>query len=102
MSTLQAVLGDLLASAAAAGCRRVFVLNGHGGNAAACAVAVAEASREHGMVAATALFSQLLDPGALALQIAGHAGVFETSLMLALHPDRVRRARRAVARRRSA
>ena len=35
--------------------RRVFVLNAHGGNAAACAIAVAEASREHGLVAATAL-----------------------------------------------
>ncbi len=89
-STMQAVLADLLASAAASGCRRVFVLNGHGGNVSACATAVAEASREHGILAATALFSQLLDPAELELQIAGHAGVFETSLMLVLHPDRVR------------
>ncbi len=94
-STLQAVLADLFASATASGCRRVFVLNGHGGNASACAMAVAEASREHGILAATALFSQLLDPGELKLQIAGHAGVFETSLMLALHPDRVRPERAA-------
>ena len=93
VSTLQAVLADLLASAAAAGCRRVFVLNGHGGNVAPCAIAVSEASREHGILAATALFSQLLDPAALELQVAGHAGVFETSLMLALHPDRVRAGR---------
>jgi creatinine amidohydrolase len=95
VSTLQAVLADLLASAAVSGCRRVFVLNGHGGNAAACAIAVAEASREHGILAATVLFSQLLDPSALELQIAGHAGVFETSLMLALYPDRVRAGRAA-------
>ena len=95
VSTLQAVLADLLASAAASGCRRVFVLNGHGGNAAPCAVAVAEASREHGILVATALLSQLLDPAVLELQLAGHAGVFETSLMLALHPDRVRPERAA-------
>ena len=89
VSTLQAVLADLLASAAASGCRRVFVLNGHGGNTAACAVAVSEASREHRILTATALFSGLLDANALDLQVAGHAGAFETSLMLALHPDRV-------------
>jgi len=94
-STMQAVLADLLASAAASGCRRVFVLNGHGGNVASCAAAVAEASRKHGILVVTALFSQLIDPGELELQIAGHAGVFETSLMLALHPDRVRPERAA-------
>jgi creatinine amidohydrolase len=90
VNTFQAVLGDLLRSAAASGCRRVFVLNGHGGNAASCSVAVAEASREFGIVAATALFSQLLDPSALGHEIAGHAGVFETALLLALRRDNVR------------
>jgi creatinine amidohydrolase len=94
-ATMQAVLADLLASAAACGCRRIFVLNGHGGNAAVCSTAVAEASREHGILAATALFSQLVDPDTLQIQVTGHAGVFETSLMLALHPDRVRPERAA-------
>ena len=52
---------DLLASAAAAGVRRVFVLNAHGGNAAACAVAVAEASREHGLIAGNGADRRRLD-----------------------------------------
>ena len=89
-ATMQAVLADLLASAATCGCRRIFVLNGHGGNTAACSTAVTEASREHGVLAATALFSQLVAPDALQIEVSGHAGAFETSLMLTLHPDRVR------------
>ncbi len=83
VDTFELVLADLLASAASAGVRRAFVLNAHGGNAAACAVAVAEASREHGLIAATSLIGALVDGS-------GHAGIFETSLVLALAPDRVR------------
>lgn len=89
-ATFQQVLGDVLSSAAQAGCRRLFVLNGHGGNSAACATAVVEASREHGLVAATAMPSDLVDPKEIEGPVHGHAGSFETSLMLALHPDRVR------------
>lgn len=90
VETLALVLRDLLASAAAAGCRRVFVLNGHGGNTASCAVAVAEASREHGLLAASAIYSQLLEPGTVDAPVPGHAGMFETSLMLAIAEDGVR------------
>lgn len=90
VDNFQRVLGDVLSSAAAAGCKRVFVLNAHGGNAAACAVAVAEASRDHGIVAATALVSDLVDPADVNGPLRGHAGSFETSLVLALAPDRVR------------
>lgn len=88
VDTFELVLADLLASAASAGVRRAFVLNAHGGNAAACAVAVAEASREHGLIAATSLIGALVDGS-------GHAGIFETSLVLALAPDRVRMDRAA-------
>jgi len=90
VDTFRRVLGDLLASAAASGCERVFVVNAHGGNAAACVTAVTEASRQHGIVAATALVADLLEPGAFDGPIRGHAGVFETSLMLELDPDGVR------------
>ena len=90
VTTFQLVLGDLLASAASAGVRRAFVLNGHGGNAAACAIAVAEASRDHGLVAATAMTSQLVDPTELEGPVQGHAGGFETSIVLALDPGLVR------------
>jgi creatinine amidohydrolase len=92
VETFQRVLADLLASAAAAGCRRVFVLNGHCGNTAACAVAIAEASRDHDLVCASAIYSQLLEPGAVDAPVPGHAGQFETSLMLALAADGVRMA----------
>lgn len=90
VATFQRVLADVLSSAAQAGARRVFVLNGHGGNAAACAIAVAEASRELGLVAATAMPSDLVDPNEIEGPVQGHAGSFETSLMLALYPERVR------------
>jgi len=88
VDTFELVLADLLSSAAAAGVRRVFVLNAHGGNAAACAVAVAEASREHGLIAGTALIGSLVDGS-------GHAGRFETSVVLALDPALVRMERAA-------
>jgi len=90
VTTFQLVLRDLLSAAAAAGSRRVFVVNGHGGNSAACAIAVAEAAREHAIVAATALVSDLLEDGAVEGPVRGHAGSFETSLMLALDPTHVR------------
>ena len=90
VATFQLVLRDLLASAASAGFRRVFVLNGHGGNAAACAIAVAEAAREHGLFAVTAMASDLVDPKEIEGPLHGHAGSFETSLVLTLDPERVR------------
>jgi creatinine amidohydrolase len=82
VETFQQVLGDLLASAAAAGCRRVFLLNGHGGNTASCSIAAAEAARRHGLLCASAIYSQLLDADAVQAPVPGHAGCFETSLML--------------------
>jgi creatinine amidohydrolase len=90
VETFQRVLADLMSSAARAGCRRVFILNGHGGNTAACAIAAAEASREHGLLCASAIYSALLDPSALDAPVPGHAGQFETSLMLAVAADHVR------------
>lgn len=90
VTTFELVLHDLLASAADAGCRRVFILNGHGGNAAACVSAAAEASRLHGIAVATALFSDLLSGEAVTGPVRGHAGLFETSLVLALDATRVR------------
>ena len=90
VATFQLVLRDLLASAASAGVGRVFVLNGHGGNAAACAIAVAEASRELGLLAASAMPSDLVDANESDGPVQGHAGSFETSLVLALDPERVR------------
>jgi creatinine amidohydrolase len=88
--TFARVLRELLVSGARAGCRRAFVLNGHAGNSAVCESAVAEAAREQGIAAATALFSQLVDPAELDAPARGHAGWFETSLVLALRPELAR------------
>ena len=90
VETFASVLGDLLASAARAGCRRAFVLNGHGGNTAACAIAAAEAARKHDLLCAATIYSQLLDPSMLDAPVPGHAGRFETALMLAIAPGGVR------------
>jgi creatinine amidohydrolase len=94
VETFALVLRDLLSSAAAAGVRRAFVLNAHGGNKASCVVAIAEAAREHGILSATALISELVDPSSIEGAVAGHAGSFETSLVLAVAPERVRPALR--------
>ena len=88
--TFALVLADLLSSAAAAGVRRAFLVNGHGGNVAACRIAVDEEAREHGMLAATTLVGDLVDPGELGGPVSGHAGIFETSVVLALDAERVR------------
>ena len=90
IATFQLVLRDLLASAASAGVKRVFMLNGHGGNSAACVIAAAEASRDHGLLAATAMPSDLVDEAEIEGPVKGHAGSFETSLVLALDADRAR------------
>ena len=82
VTTFQAVLRDLLASAAAAGCRRVFVLNGHGGNKAACAIAVAEASRELELVAATRPWSREASETAIAHALALPPCAFRTKTRL--------------------
>lgn len=84
-STLQAVLADVLDSLATSGFRRVLVVNGHGGNDEIMRLAVKEyALRADVALAACSYFS--LGDGSSP----GHAGVFETSLMLAAHGGLVR------------
>ena len=90
IETLARVLDDLLASAARAGCRRMFILNGHGGNTATCVNATAEAARKHGLLCAAAIYSDLVEPGSVDVPLPGHAGQAETSLMLAIAPECVR------------
>jgi creatinine amidohydrolase len=84
---------DLLGSACASGFRRIFLLNGHGGNDQLLRVAAqsslgpeppAVAGGSYWSLARPALELILAQPAA----IPGHAGRFETSLVLALRPDR--------------
>lgn len=83
--TLKAVLADVLRSLTESGFRRVLIVNGHGGNDEIMRLAVKEhALRAEGSFAACSYWS-LGEPAN-----PGHAGRYETSLMLAAHPDLVR------------
>ncbi|GAA3524192.1 creatininase family protein [Amycolatopsis ultiminotia] len=85
-ATLQAVLDDVLDSLATTGFRRVLIVNGHGGNDEIMRLAVKQYSlRADVALAACSYFSLGTDAAT-----PGHAGMFETSLMLAAHPDLVR------------
>jgi creatinine amidohydrolase len=84
----------LVASANASGFRRVFVVNGHGGNedllrvaaqAATASEPLAVAGGAYWSLARSELAAIFPEPGL----VPGHAGRFETSLVLALRPDLV-------------
>ncbi|GAA1686803.1 creatininase family protein [Kribbella yunnanensis] len=80
--TLLAVLRDLTRSLAASGGRRLLLVNGHGGNIGVChAAAAAAASRYDVNVAHVDYWRLARDTGDTPLP--GHAGTFETALMLA-------------------
>ncbi|MFG1644063.1 creatininase family protein [Amycolatopsis sp. NPDC049252] len=84
-STLQAVLADVLDSLATSGFRRVLVVNGHGGNDEIMRLAVKEYALRADVALAACSYFSLGDDSS-----PGHAGKFETSLMLAAHCGLVR------------
>lgn len=92
--TLSAVLADILASLAESGFRRILVVNGHGGNDEIMRLAVKRFALDEDVAAAACSYWTVTggdgrdeNPAATP----GHAGWFETSLMLAAHPGLVRR-----------
>lgn len=91
--TYYRVLRELLESLASDGFKRVFILNGHGGNHELAELAARDvALRREVHVAAgsywTIAWDALVAAGAhLGRRLPGHAGDFETSMMLALRPD---------------
>lgn len=92
-ATLSAVLDDVLDSLVTSGYRRIMIVNGHGGNDEIMRLAVKRfALRSQVTVAACSYWT--LTSGAEAAGrpdvTPGHAGWFETSLMLAARPDLVR------------
>ena len=91
--TFVAILLDIARSVATCGGRRLVFVNGHGGNQGPCATAAAAAStRYEVMVGYTDYWSLLPLDGLTEAQraaVPGHAGEFETSLMLAVRPDLV-------------
>jgi creatinine amidohydrolase len=94
--TFLAVLADLLRSASAWGVRAVFAVNGHGGNDALMRAALADAAEALPITVGgasywTIAWDALLAEGVEQLGVVpGHAGSFETSLLLAAHPRLVR------------
>ncbi|MFH8441940.1 creatininase family protein [Streptomyces sp. NPDC018026] len=92
-ATLGAVLDDVLDSLVTSGYRRVMVVNGHGGNDEIMRLAVKRfALRARVTVAACSYWTLTAgEDGAGRPDVTpGHAGWFETSLMLAAHPGLVR------------
>lgn len=91
--TYYRVLRELLESLATDGFRRVFVINGHGGNHELAELAARDVALTKELDVAAASYwaiawDALVAEGAhLGRRLPGHAGDFETSLMLALRPD---------------
>lgn len=90
------VLVEVLSSLADCGFRRLFVLNGHGGNAELVSIAsrIFAEGHEHVLVGAGSYWRMAQDQlttldDSEATRIPGHAGRFETSIMMALRPDLV-------------
>lgn len=94
--TYYRVLTDLVESLIAGGFRRIFILNGHGGNHELVQLVARDLALKHPAdVAAGSYWTVAWD--ALVAERAhtvgrfpGHAGAFETSQVLALRPDLVR------------
>jgi creatinine amidohydrolase len=89
------LLVDLVVGLRQQGFARVLFVNGHGGNDAAMRVAVerlALVAEPHESAAAVSywqLIGGAMPDWAPAFPVPGHAGAFETSIMLALHPHLV-------------
>ncbi|MEV0714970.1 creatininase family protein [Asanoa sp. NPDC050611] len=86
--TLLAVILDLARCVAAQGGRRLLLVNGHGGNVGVCHAAAAAASTRYGLAVGHLDYWHLA-PAEPDVPVPGHAGEFETSLVLALRPDLV-------------
>ena len=92
-ATLMAMWSDIGASVAAAGVRRLVILNSHGGQIAPMDIVVRDLRIQHGLIAVAAnWFAWGTPPGLLTEDESRHgihAGDMETSIMLALRPDLV-------------
>jgi creatinine amidohydrolase len=94
---LLSVLAQMGKSVAQAGLQKMLLFNAHGGNSALMEVAARELRAKHGlMVYSTSWFNLPLDQEVMEMFTAEehrfgiHGGAVETSLMMNLHPGRVR------------
>ncbi len=101
--TYRAVITDLVTSMIAGGARRIFLLNGHGGNRelnqlVARDIAMTQPD-DHPVAIAAASYWEIAapslatDPDLGSVRQPGHAGQFETATMLAMTPEHVREPR---------
>jgi creatinine amidohydrolase len=95
-ATFSSILRDLLDSLTRMGARRVYLLNGHGGNDELIRLIAREEAPLTQMTIGAASYWSLAWEGMLGVEahtrlgtLPGHAGHFETALMLALRPDLV-------------
>jgi len=93
------VLGELCESLVASGFRRFFILNGHGGNNELIQLVARDIALRYPAHLAAAAYWTIAWDALVAEQahanagLPGHAGTFETSLILALRPELVREPR---------
>ncbi len=93
--TYYRVLTDLLRSLVTDGFRRIFLLNGHGGNHELAELAARDIALElPARIAAASYWTIAWDAlvaaqAHLGCRLPGHAGIFETSMMLSLRPELV-------------
>ena len=92
--TALAAWSELTAGVARAGCRKLVVVNSHGGNSAVIDILAQEARAALGLLVVKASWQRFGTPAGLfdeAELVHGiHGGAVETSLMLAFRPDLVR------------
>jgi creatinine amidohydrolase len=93
ISSYLAVVGDVVAGLGRSGLRRLLIVNGHAGNIDALRLVARRARHEHGMLVAHLMWLALARDEIRERAVSprfGHACEIETSLALALFPDRVR------------
>ena len=99
--TYYRLLCDLLESLVAGGFRRVFIVNGHGGNSELVQLAARDVALRRELAVAvgsywTIAWERLTAAGAGRIgHLPGHAGIFETGMIAAIRPDLVREPRPA-------
>lgn len=96
--TFSAILRDLLDSLARMGARRVYLLNGHGGNDELVRLVAREEGPLKHLAIGAASYWSLAWEGLLGIEahtklgtLPGHAGHFETAMMMALRPELIDR-----------
>ncbi|WP_240519427.1 creatininase family protein [Amycolatopsis antarctica] len=85
--TALAVVSDLARSVVESAGRRLVLVNGHGGNRGVCHAAASAVSSRHGLTVTVVHYWELLAPAGA--PVPGHAGEFETAMMLATAPELV-------------